>query len=461
MKRLRHRLSRLPIRWKLTIVSTLVICLLFVVYNVIQYFMLSHWIVRNEEEYASKTVHEIQAHLESVPDLAEQQTFLESMNEKYQMLRVLDRSGHVVISVTNGVPSHWVEPRVVSSETLEREMHLEETLIVYRVPVRDGTLELVRNLKSIEQMMKLNLIVLLAGTLAGLAISWLGGAFLSRRFLKPLMAISDTMRRIKNGGLQERVDVTGTKDEISELGEIFNEMMDRLERSFQQQKQFVEDASHELRTPITILQGHLSMLNRWGKSDPAVLEESLAAMTSETQRLNKLVLELLELTRAEPNEQYPTSLIAVAPVVRRVAENLMLVHPETDIRLQFTGSDDPQALVKAEHLEQILVILLDNAIHYSQPSRRINLTVEQHRTHASLTIRDFGEGIPKEELPYLFDRFYRVDKARSRQHGGHGLGLSIAKRLVEQHGGSIRIESEIGAGTTVTMQFLIENKQAL
>lgn len=279
--------------------------------------------------------------------------------------------------------------------------------------------------------------------------SGLLGYFLSYFLLRPLDDIHDTVKAISKDPTKNiRVPVTGRNDELAELTAMFNEMLDRMQRYIDQQSQFVGDVSHELRTPVAIIQGHLEMLQRWGKDDPKVLDESLTASLAETNRMKNLVQEMLDLSRAEQVEiNFRNQYTVVNDVVHQVFNNFKMLYPE----FTFTLDDDLHSPITSniyrDHLEQVLVILCDNAIKYSQERKEIHISLSRGMNTVEIGVQDFGEGIAPEEVHKVFDRFYRVDKARSRKKGGNGLGLSIAKRLVEGYHGSITLESSLGAGS--------------
>lgn len=279
--------------------------------------------------------------------------------------------------------------------------------------------------------------------------SGLLGYFLSYFLLQPLSDIHDTVKEISEDPTKNiRVPVTGRNDELAELTAMFNEMLDRMQRYIDQQSQFVGDVSHELRTPVAIIQGHLEMLQRWGKDDPQVLAESLNASLTETKRMKNLVQEMLDLSRAEQVEiNFRNQQTVVNDVVHQVFNNFKMLYPE----FTFTLDDDLHSPVISniyrDHLEQVLVILCDNAIKYSQERKEIHISLSRGMNTVEIGVQDFGEGIAPEDVKKVFDRFYRVDKARSRKKGGNGLGLSIAKRLIEGYHGSITLESSLGGGS--------------
>jgi two-component system sensor histidine kinase ArlS len=263
------------------------------------------------------------------------------------------------------------------------------------------------------------------------------------------------MRNIKSKGLQERVVTTNAKDEISDLSMLFNDMMDDLETSFRQQKQFVEDASHELKTPLAILEGHLSLLNRWGKDDPEILNESLQVGLQEVGRLKGIVHELLDMTRAETVQFLTGEPVEVKSLVQNIIQSVSAIHADFHIQTDLESLSQVRIRIVPQHLEQIILILLDNAMKYSDERKDINVIGQVVHNKVAIQVIDYGIGIPKEDLPHVFDRFYRVDKSRTRERGGVGLGLSIAYRLVHAYDGEISINNGSHQGVCVTLLFPI------
>ncbi|MEC0212463.1 HAMP domain-containing histidine kinase [Paenibacillus ehimensis] len=464
MKKLRMLFTRLPIKWQMTLWSAFMLFVLFTLYNAVQYIGINQWMSGREVESVRKTMGELQSYFTEKTDILDagqivrSRHFIESINQKNQLIRILDGEGKPVLTVLTALPEDWVAPRPVTKAELESVWHQKEHLLVLRAPVISekfrGTIEIVSNLETFDELKGMVTLVMILGGVGAILLSGLGGLLLAGRLLKPVQSIADTMRRIQRNGLQERVPFYDNKDEISALAHVFNEMMDQLETSFRKQKQFVEDASHELRTPIAIISGHLSMLNRWGKHDPVLVDESLRASLEELERLKGLVQELLELTRAEhasPGEA--AEVFDLGETIARIVKNVSVVHPEFEITTDVEALKGVKIRLVPNHIKQILLILLDNAVKYSLERNKIHVSaVMVEDRMLRIVIRDYGMGIPKEEVEHVFDRFYRVDKARSRKRGGSGLGLSIAKRLVEKYHGDIRLESEENQGTTVTVQ---------
>ena len=269
---------------------------------------------------------------------------------------------------------------------------------------------------------------------------------LQKSVLAPIRDITDMAATLSANNLSNRINIAGTKNELKDLATVINSMLDRIETSYNSQKQFVSDASHELRTPIAVIQGYASMLSRWGKSDPDVLNEGINAIAQETESMKELVESLLFLARHDKKtlmmEMVRFDAYDVAAEVQREAA---MVTPEDTFALD--PADHVQIEADRGMLKQVMRILCDNAVKYSPKGSTITLGVQKTESGCTLSMSDHGPGIPKEELSRIFERFYRCDSARKTESSGHGLGLSIA-RIVMGHSGQLRVRSKVGAGTT-------------
>ncbi|ANB60307.1 HAMP domain-containing sensor histidine kinase [Anoxybacteroides amylolyticum] len=455
------RLENVSLKWKLTVLSAAVIFIVYFLFTWLQYETVKHWLLNGEEKAIEKTVEEIETYYGekrnlSWDDIRQSKPLLEKLNEKYQAIRILDEKGNVVVSVSNHVSVSLFPAG--KPEKLEVNYHLvdDERSVILRKPLHvsriNGTIEVVRHLVKFQQMINTIFFIMTFIGMVAMFMSASFGRFIANHFVGRLQAVTNTMRNIKKNGFEERIDVPAANDEMSQLMAMFNEMMDEIEHSFRQQKQFIEDASHELRTPIAILEGHLSLLKRWGKHNPEILEESLEAAVQEVYRLKKLVLELLDLSHAEalaiPLEFQPT---APKEAAEQIIKNFRVLHPSFRFSIIDEVGEKVLVRIAKHHLEQLLLILLDNAVKYSQHEKEIIIRLKEEGKYVSISVRDKGIGIPRDELEKVFLRFYRVDKARSREKGGVGLGLAIAKEIVDKYGGQIVMESEVGVGTTVEL----------
>ncbi|BDG46795.1 MULTISPECIES: HAMP domain-containing histidine kinase [Parageobacillus] len=455
------RMENVSLKWKLTFLSAIAIFITYFVFTFLQYHVVKQWLLNEEEKAMKKTVEEIETYYAekrnlSWKDIRQSEQLLEKLNEKYQMIRVLDGKGNVVVSVSNGA-SVSLSPSGAPKE-MQMDYHFvnDERFIILREPLHtstvNGTIEIARRLVKFQQVINTLFIIMTVIGIAAMITSAFAGRLVAQSFVGRLKTLTETMMDIKNKGMQKRIDVPASNDEMSELMMMFNEMMDEIEHSFEQQKQFVEDASHELRTPIAILEGHLSLLERWGKHNPDILEESLKAATQEVGRLRKLVLELLDLSRAEaitiPNDIAP---IDPTQTIEQVVKNFHVLYPDFQFVVHNSLNRAVRIRMAKYHLEQLLLILLDNAVKYSQQAKQVTISIKEEKRFVTIAVRDCGIGIPRDELEKVFLRFYRVDKARSREKGGVGLGLAIAKEIIDKYDGQITIDSEVGKGTTVEL----------
>lgn len=299
----------------------------------------------------------------------------------------------------------------------------------------------------------------LAILIAGIAISFgfaiiftvLIGSRTGRKMLKPVDDMIRTARSISARELNTRLNVVDSHDELKDLAVTFNEMLDRIQASYEQQNRFVSDASHELRTPIAVIQGYANLLQRWGKEEKAVLEESVCAIKNEADNMQDLVEKLLFLARADKNTQrLEKSSFALDELVDEVIRETKLIDKEHNI----TCETNEKLTINADKglIKQALRIFIDNSIKYTPPGGAIKINSIVRHNSACLTIQDDGIGISKEDLLHIFERFYKCDKSRTREGGGSsGLGLSISQWIVEKHQGTIAVESELSKGTKITI----------
>lgn len=453
---------RMPIKFKLTFWSTLLIMVLFVGYNALQYMIMEKWIIHREKKNVQHSMNSILNYFleeeeEFRPEnLTKIRQYLDKMNRDDQRIRILGADNRPMLTITDNVPEAGLEAVSVPGQQVGIYKMDGYSLLILRCPLIihdfNGSVEIVKSLAQFERLTKSISQVMYVFALGAVVLSILVGWLLTRNLLKPLQAMAQTIRDIKDKGMQERMRPSLNGDEISTLMVMFNGMMDQVEDAFRQQSRFVEDASHELRTPIAIIEGHLALLRRWGKEDPAILNESLDASLEEFARLKRLVLELLALTRAEKDLQTAEALLDnPAEAVGIIIERFALIHPDFRLETDLQGLSDVSLPIAIEHLEQILLIILDNAVKYSLELKEVSIKAGVNGTQAEIEIIDYGMGIPAKDLPYVTERFYRVDKARSRELGGTGLGLAIAKRLVERYEGMLSIRSKELSGTTVTI----------
>jgi len=300
------------------------------------------------------------------------------------------------------------------------------------------------------QILRMLRIVLISVSAVVMIPVIISSVVLGRIIMNPIAAMTTTMREIIRSNkfmrLKRQAD---SHDELGKMGDTFNEMIGMLESSFMKQEQFVSNASHELRTPLTIIESYASLLKRRGQDRPELFEESVEAIHSEAVRMKALTEQLLWL--AKPHRQWELSLesVDIYQMLDQIASNFQRAYNRV-IHVESSAAQSLHIDTDIDKLKQLVFILLDNARKYSQED--ISIVVGEEQGRCLIQVKDHGIGIAADELPYVFDRFYRVDKARTRdedQVGGSGLGLSLAKEISEAIGAVIEIESEEHVGTTV------------
>jgi signal transduction histidine kinase len=274
--------------------------------------------------------------------------------------------------------------------------------------------------------------------------------FLAGRALQPIATLTATARSIaRSRQLNQRVPVASGSDELGQLAVTFNEMLASIEQAYQAQQRFVTDASHELRAPLTAIQANLELVQRRPQMPPAELQEATAEALRESRRLASLVEQLLTLARADagiPLRRQRVDLDRV--VLETLAEARYLLkgqHLDIEHLEPTVIAGDP------DRLKQVLLILCHNALKYTPEGGKVTLSLRRRRDTAEVMVSDTGVGISPQELPHVFERFYRSDPARGRDPGGTGLGLAIARQIILDHGGDISLASELGRGTVATV----------
>jgi signal transduction histidine kinase len=287
----------------------------------------------------------------------------------------------------------------------------------------------------------------LAGAVSG-AIALGMARFIARGMTQPLRDMAGAARRMETGDYTTRVR-TASRDEVGQLAAAFNAMSAELEQLEKTRRELVANVSHELKTPITAIRAHLeNLLDGVEEPDPATLD----VMLGQAERLGRLVDQLLDLSKLEsgevPLQRRPVEL---APLVTQVLSEMEVARAGKHVALaQDIPADLPWVEADAERVHQVLFNLVDNAVRFTPEGGRVRIAAHGENGHVEVSVQDTGSGIAPEHLPRLFERFYRVDPARSREGGGTGIGLAIARSVVEAHGGQIHAESELGVGSTFT-----------
>ena len=281
-------------------------------------------------------------------------------------------------------------------------------------------------------------------------VTGVAGAFLAKVTLKPVDHMMGTLKKITAENLKLRIHIPDTKDEIKRLADTFNDMIERLDKSFSSHQEFIQDISHELRTPLTILKGELEVTLKKLRS-PEEYEKVLTSSLEEIGKMSRVIEDLLVLARFDNNQTaHEIRRVDLGGILSRVMDDMKILAEQKNIETLLSRQDDVILDGDEDQLRRLFVNIIDNAIKYTSRKGKVIVMVNKDGGHAKIVISDTGIGIPADELPYIFDRFYQVAKSR-RANRGFGLGLSIARSIVESHRGTILAESQPGQGTTFTV----------
>lgn len=335
------------------------------------------------------------------------------------------------------------------------EEHLSSyPLRVFLLPVRGpNVLQVGISVENVAGSLNQLLIVMVAAGLMLLLFASLGGSLIIRKALQPVKSVVKTANEITTEDLSLRIDVKNRQDEIGALVETFNDMIVRLEKSVNKIRQFSGDVSHELRTPLTIIRGEIEVLLRKKRTEKEYMK-TLKSALEESYRMEKIIDDLLFLSRMEALDK---SKFTTTVQLEEIVANVVKIRNQSAVNkgLTFITENVKPAKVKGSKdlLERMITNVIDNAIRYTPSGGRIGVLLTEIQNTIKLEIRDTGIGIHDESLPYIFDRFYVVDKSRSRETGGSGLGLSIVKWITDNHGAEIEVKSKMNKGTSFIIKF--------
>ncbi|HEX9949358.1 MAG TPA: heavy metal sensor histidine kinase [Thermodesulfobacteriota bacterium] len=382
-----------------------------------------------------------------------------------RFIQILDESGRIGDRSTN-LRDVQIPISVQTMKAASRGVITFETVeVMGKYPLRVVTMPIIENekmvgivqvgssLEGVEEALQQLLLILLIAVPAALLIASAGGLFLANKALRPVDAITQIARRIGSGDLSQRIRIKRVNDELGRLASTFNEMIAKLEKSFRQVKRFTADASHELKTPLTILRGEVEV----GLKKKRGLKEYERILTSnleEINRMSRIVEDLLTLSRADMGElTMEREEIELSALAREVWQDLQLLAKKKRIQLKFMDNGFTRVEGDPLFLRQLILNLTENGLKYTPAGGEVAVRVKGDRDQGvvQLLVTDTGVGIPQKDLKRIFDRFFRVDAARSRETGGTGLGLSICQWIAQAHEGKIAVESKVGKGSTFTV----------
>lgn len=444
----------MPLRVRLTIFYTSVLGVVFILFGIAVYATISIVLTQQIDNTLEKTVADIfkLARFDSEGQFG---LLVPISFDPRVVVQVWDLDGNLLAATTNELETPLDEKNLTATDTVENYVwHASNHYRVLTEPFEGdygmrGIMQAGIDLAEVDQVQKDLLQYLIMMGLIAISVAGLAGWASTQRALEPLATMTETALKITRADdLSMRIpEQEPGDDEVGQLIRTFNQTLERLEELFHSQRRFLTDVGHELRTPLTVIKGNVDLMRRMGEHD----EESLASIEGEVDRLARLVEDLLLLAQAESGK-LPMDL-------RRMDMDTLLLEVFQQARVLSNGCQEVQigdfdqvsVVGDRDRLKQVMLNLVGNAIRYTPDGGKIVLSLGKKPNWAHFIVRDNGPGIPAEDLPHLFERFYRAEKSRSRsqRHGkGFGLGLSIAYWIVRNHGGRIEVDSQVGQGTT-------------
>ncbi|MFN2265181.1 MAG: sensor histidine kinase [Anaerolineales bacterium] len=446
----------MSLRARLTLLYTSLLGGILLLFGVAVYLIISFLLIAQVDVALYQSYGEFAANsnVESIVNM-EAQTLPSLDLTENVLIQIWDTRGQLRLTNYEQDPDHSLA--LQSPNPPYRSVYLDDWhLRVLTVPLELGSrqiaiLQLATSLFLVDRTLNLLVTVLFMGSVIAMAIAGVVGWLTTRRALSPLESVTQTALRITRADdLSRRISYQGPPDdEVGQLIHAFNQTLHRLENLFNSQRRFLADVGHELRTPLTVIKGNVDLMQRFGEAD----QESLASIEIEVDRLTRMVGDLLLLAQAESGKlPLDIRLVELDTLLLEVL-NQMNVLARDKVQLRLADLDQVQVCGDQDRLKQVLINLVGNAINYTPQGGTVTLGLGKQDQQSRLTIQDTGQGIPEEDLPHVFERFYRGEKSRTRSRDGKGfgLGLSIAYWIIRNHGGHIDVESTEGAGSTFSV----------
>ncbi|MFC0274409.1 sensor histidine kinase [Metabacillus herbersteinensis] len=441
---------------KIHLYTAVLFVILLIIMNVSVYYVFNKLILTSELDNVQaetvKIVDGVNKSLGAIPP----EELLRAYVPIDGMIRFVTEDGEGLPQVTSPTEQGLTKTKIefYSGERRENVTYMEKAYAFESIPIiwTDGSivnLQITRSIQPAVDNLNILRIVLITVTVIAMIPVIISSRVLSNLITKPVRSMTDTMKDIRMNGRFKRLQLKGeSKDELYQMGDTFNHMIDLLESNYEKQEQFVSNASHELKTPLTVIESYASLMKRRGLKEPDLFNESIDAIHSEAIRMKGLTEQLLLLARSREGWNIELTTIDLGDFVQQTVKSFQnAYHREILVTMQ----ENIVIKTDGQKLKQLLFIFLDNARKYSEDE--LAIVIEKDREAVKVRIIDKGIGIPKQDLPKVFDRFYRVDTSRSRERGGTGLGLSLAKEIADAIGVHIHLDSLEGLGTTVTMSF--------
>jgi two-component system, OmpR family, sensor histidine kinase ArlS len=446
----------MKLRNKINLYTAFLFAFLLLVINITVYYSFSKLILDSELSTAHNEMKKVSETIGKSLGTISEDTLLRSYVPINGMIQIVAKDNNDSSPFTSpGAHDLSKRKSVFFDNEVSKTIEYQNRLFSFEsmpIIMQDGSianLQITKSMETATNNVSTLRLVLVMITLIALIPVLISSRILSNLITSPVTSMIKTMSDIRQSGAFKRLKLEGnSKDELFQMGQTFNHMIDLLEINFDKQRKFVSNASHELKTPLTIIESYASLLKRRGLKDPKLFAESIEAIHSEAIRMKEMTEQLLLLARHHEQWNIELSQLNISQLIALTVKSFNNAYNRD---FEIVVENDPPLFIETDEkkLKQLLFIFLDNARKYSDEA--ISVVLGQEHDSVYIKIIDHGIGIPESDLPKVFDRFYRVDKARSRKQGGSGLGLSLAKEIADAIGVHIHLESVLGAGTTVTI----------
>lgn len=447
---------KLTIRKKIMLWYTVLILLLLGLFIPFVYYIISQSMYRNEESLLTKDIAQVLSTIEIENDsLKIDETANIFTSGTY--IFIYDISNDLIYNNSN---QFWLAQITPDYGHLKIENGRGGKWLIYDQQIfnHNNTIAWIRAarpLKLLNDTLRNLKILILVALPVYIIIAMSGGLFIAGRALSPIDQITKTAHEIGHGDLTKRIKLVNTSDEVGRLADTFDEMIEKLEVAFNQEKHFAADASHELRTPLTIILAHAEEALKGNKS-VSEFRESMETILKESKKMGRMVSQLLMLTRGyEDKYRFKMEDLNLSMIIRDITNEMMEYARKSDIEIFLFIDDNIKIKADQTLITQMLINLIQNAVKYNKKGGWIQIKLNKDKDYVRIIIEDNGIGISNEDLPNIFNRFYRADRSRSGE--GTGLGLSIVKWIVEVHKGNIYVNSTPDCGTTFEIRLNIKD----
>ncbi|HEX5563461.1 MAG TPA: HAMP domain-containing sensor histidine kinase [Sporosarcina sp.] len=440
----------MKLKQKIYVFSTLLMFILLVLANILIYFFFERMSHNTEYEQMIGRAKELTVAMSKLETEMDAGILLRAFVPTNGAVSIVDSNNKMLINVQSlaGLGQAGSQVKPGNSYTIDRFEGTEALTISMPIIWPTGevvTMRMTQLLVDVEENMRGLKYVLIGVTTFAMIPITISSMTLGRIVTRPIDNLITAMNRSRQSGTYEKLTgVVNGNDELAQMERTFNEMMEQLEQNFMKQEQFVSNASHELKTPLTVIESYSRLLARRGFENREVVDEALNAIISETGRMKEMIAQMLDLAKSSGSEVFEFAQVDLTPLLEGAVKPLRQAYGR-EIAIE---ADRPMIVeTDGKFVKQLLFILLDNALKYSD--KEIFTSIEDNEDEVVITVKDHGKGIPKSDLPHIFDRFYRVESDRSRKTGGTGLGLSIAKEIADALGAKLTIESVVDMGTVI------------